>query len=320
MTFLNLANNIITLLSAIILYSFIIRKWGVEKTVGKIIAGFLFGVTAVIGMMNSVYLTQGVILDSRSVILSLGGLFGGPVTAVVSVLIAGTYRYILGGVGMIVGIVVVIISSSLGVVFRHLIRNDLSLKKPGMLYVFGLVVHIITATLIYAIPGIALSSFLIKVLVPMIGIFPLVTLFLGYLLYDQERLDRSRIKLIESELKFKNTFLKSPYPIMMVAEDGEVVQVNDAFSKITGYLLQDIPTASVWAQLAYGDDYENLVRLIKRLASSDEPVEEGETQILTKSGDVRVWDIHSVQAGKLHDGRKLFVITAIDNTERQSKD
>jgi len=46
---------------------------------------------------------SGVIFDSRSVVLSVAGLFGGPVVTDIATVFAGAYRLYLGGVGARVG-------------------------------------------------------------------------------------------------------------------------------------------------------------------------------------------------------------------------
>lgn len=64
---------------------------------------------------------------------------------------------------------------------------------------------------------------------------------------------RAEQKLRESEQQLQRALRYSPVPLMIHAEDGEVVQINDAWSDITGYKLEDIPTIAKWTERAYGD-------------------------------------------------------------------
>ncbi|SMQ58647.1 PAS domain S-box-containing protein/diguanylate cyclase (GGDEF) domain-containing protein [Devosia lucknowensis] len=70
-------------------------------------AGLYMGLAAVVSMMMAVHFTVGVLFDLRSVVLGLAGLFGGPVAAVISGVIAAAYRIWLGGPGLTAGLVTI---------------------------------------------------------------------------------------------------------------------------------------------------------------------------------------------------------------------
>ena len=120
----------------------------------------------------------------------------------------------------------------------------------------------------------------------------------------------------ESEERFRRAVLDAPIPIMICAEDGEVLQINRVWTEVTGYSLQDIPTYSTWVQKAY------------RLRSALEAVEavrvpcvgqrsrQGERVIRTRSGEERVWGFSSSTIGRLPDGRRLVVSMATDMTDQ----
>ena len=74
-----------------LLQSFNVRFWGIRKNAEKIVSGGLFGGICVIGMMMPLDVASGVIFDARSVILSMSGLFGGPIVGGVAAVIAGGY-------------------------------------------------------------------------------------------------------------------------------------------------------------------------------------------------------------------------------------
>jgi hypothetical protein len=56
------------------------NRWARTTFAGKVLQGLIFGFTAIIGMMNPFVLTEGIIFDGRSVVLSLATLFFGPLT------------------------------------------------------------------------------------------------------------------------------------------------------------------------------------------------------------------------------------------------
>ena len=124
-------------------------------------------------------------------------------------------------------------------------------------------------------------------------------------------------KLHESEERFRRAVLGAPFPILIHAEDGEVVFVNTPWSKLTGYEHSDIPTIAEWTQKAYGTRMELVRADIDKLYALDGPKAEGEYTIMTRSGQARIWDFSSAPIGQLPDRRRLVISMAMDITERK---
>ena len=140
--FIDLISNVALLLALSILYSFLTRIWKQGEITGQIFAGILFGGVAVAGMIIPFNYAPGVIFDGRSMVVSMAGLFGGPVTAAIATLIAGAYRLGLGGTGALTGLGVIFTSAVLGVVYHYLRRKNPDMTKPLYLFAFGVIVHI----------------------------------------------------------------------------------------------------------------------------------------------------------------------------------
>ena len=127
---INLVNNIALLVSLSIVNGFILRKWKEGTMANQVLSGLLFGAVAVVGMTNPLRLMPGIIFDGRSIIISIAGLFGGPVTGVLSALIAAGYRAWLGGAGVLMGLSVIGESALLGIVFYYFRRRSPLASKP----------------------------------------------------------------------------------------------------------------------------------------------------------------------------------------------
>lgn len=137
-------------------------------------------------------------------------------------------------------------------------------------------------------------------------------------LIDITKEKEAQRKLRQSEKKFSSAFQAAPFPIMIHAEDGEIIQLNDAWEKISGYTLKEIPTIEAWTKKAYGSDGKNIAKTIKSLYKSEAgATAEGELVVKTKSGRKRVWDFSSAPIGSLPDGRKMIMSIADDVTERK---
>ena len=115
--------------------------------------------------------------------------------------------------------------------------------------------------------------------------------------------------------KYRNATLNSPHPIMIHAENGEVLMVNKAWTAYTGYKIEEINTISKWTIKAYGEKAGDIKAYIDKLYKIDGPVKEGEYRIKTKTGEERIWDFSSSPLDVMSDGREMVISTAIDITE-----
>jgi len=138
-------------------------------------------------------------------------------------------------------------------------------------------------------------------------------------IYGHDITERKQIEtsLLESEERFRHAIQEAPFPIMIHAEDGQVVTVNEIWSELTGYDHEDIPTIAAWTEKAYGKRHGLVKVEIDRLYKLDKRVKEGEYAITTSRGTMRMWDFSSAPLGSLPDGRRLVISMAMDVTDRK---
>lgn len=124
--------------------------------------------------------------------------------------------------------------------------------------------------------------------------------------------------LEESEQRFHRMISEAPIPIMIHAEDGEVMEVNKVWTEISGYSRADLPTIRSWVEKAYGSHAQQVMRKIASLYALDHRVDQGEFTITCKDGSSRHWHFSAAPAGKLPDGRSYVISTAEDISERKA--
>lgn len=160
-----------------------------------------------------------------------------------------------------------------------------------------------------------------------------VAAFIGLIWYYAKGLDSLEIKrkkieealriayaseaLHQSETRFRRAIFDAPLPMMLHAEDGEVLLINHVWTDITGYSIDEIRTVADWTQKAYGEHREQVQLEMNRLYSLDKRIAEGEYTIRISTGETRIWDFYSAPLGKLPDGRSLVISTAFDVTQRK---
>ncbi len=120
-----------------------------------------------------------------------------------------------------------------------------------------------------------------------------------------------------SEERFRLAIVDSPFPILLHAEDGAVLQASNAWCEITGYTREELATIGDWTERAYGTRKALVQADIDALYGLDRRKYEGDYTIRTKTGDMRIWEFSSAPLGRLPDGRRLVVSMAMDVTERR---
>ena len=123
--------------------------------------------------------------------------------------------------------------------------------------------------------------------------------------------------LLDSETRLREAITHSPNPMMMHAEDGKIIMASNALAEVTGYRLEDLPTIKVWAEKAYGIHAESMQKQIKSLFDLTAVRHEGESRIITASGEARIWEIMSQPLPKLPDGRRVLLSSGVDITEHK---
>ncbi len=135
----------------------------------------------------------------------------------------------------------------------------------------------------------------------------------------QDLTERHRIEEVRRQIEeqHKSTITDAPIPMMVHAEDGEVIQINNAWQELTGYTPEQIPTVAAWTSLAYGPRSDSMQDNISRLYELTGRISEGEFPIRTATGQERIWEFHSAPMGRTPDGRRLVVSMATDMTDRK---
>ena len=203
-TIVEFAKGVALLLALCLIQGFIARRWTRGELIGQVLSGVLFGGICVTGMMTPIEMTPGVIFDARSVVLSMSGLFGGPVVGGVAAVIAGGYRLWLGGGGVLVGVSVAVACVLLGLGYRYGCQRGWLRAGIWQFLVFGLLVHLVVIFLFTFLPEGVVEKVMSTIALPMVLTFTPATALLGMLLLSVEREVKTARSLIESEARFRD--------------------------------------------------------------------------------------------------------------------
>ncbi len=120
----------------------------------------------------------------------------------------------------------------------------------------------------------------------------------------------------KSEGKFREAIMSFPYPVMIHAEDGEIIQVNHAWCEISGYLPSEIPDIHSWVNKAFPGNQESVLKVIKTTYSLKTSIDEGRFTVNCKNGRSRIWHFSSAPLKNTGDDKRQVLSTAIDVTEK----
>lgn len=114
-TFLLLLNNISVFVVLIVGYSYLSDILSTRgRWARQIGLGVFFGLTVFVSMNVKIPVAEGVIVDQRNALIVLSAAFGGPVSGLVTGVMAAAYRAHLGGIGAMAGIFGVSLSVIVG--------------------------------------------------------------------------------------------------------------------------------------------------------------------------------------------------------------
>jgi PAS domain S-box-containing protein len=134
---------------------------------------------------------------------------------------------------------------------------------------------------------------------------------------EQKRVSKA---IQESEERLSRAINDAPFPIILHAEDGQILQINRAWTEIVGYTLEEIPTIRDWVTKVYHEDHQKILKGIAKLYEITEKYDEGEFEFFTKDGSKRIWSFAAAPLGQIPDGRRIVISMAMDVTDRKANE
>jgi len=249
MIIIELIFNLSLLVAVSVLSGFLIKRWKRDSAMNITLQGFLFGAVALLGMINPFVLTEGIIFDGRSIVISLCALFFGPIAGLITTAIALGYRIYYGGAGIITGCSVILTSYIIGTIYYYWIKRRKIALKLYELYIFGIIVHLVMISLMVATPSDIRLIILKNMSFTILAIYPSATVLLGKIMKDQEENALLLKKLSTRERQFRSLVTNMSQGLAVheiicntegKAIDYRFIYVNEKYELITGFKKEDI--------------------------------------------------------------------------------
>jgi len=279
--FLGLINNAALLLALWALYGLVSLRSSLKSIWEKILSGFAIGGLGVAVMFSTLPFSPGVVFDTRSILLSISGLFFGLIPASIAAVITILFRIWQGGAGTTMGVLVIITSTVIGLSWRYLRKKQEKESNWIELYIFGIIVHVVMFIDSITLPHDVFLLVFRNIAPPVMTIYPIATVALGLLFSNQLTRKKLSLDLEKSEAKYRNIVETTEEGICTFDEKGDFFFVNQKFSDLTGYTLPELIACPYGEML--NDEGKQIIE--DKIRNRKMGIRENyELQLLTKSG------------------------------------
>ena len=206
---MNLVTNTAILLSLVFIYATCrAQEEGtlfIKIGIGIAIAMFVF-----LLMSNPWRVEEGLFFDARTVMLSVSGMFFGALPTSIAATIVLIYRLTLGGSGVYSGVLTIMISSAIGI-FWPKIREKFKFPNIYVEYLsMGFIVHVLTVLCFFTVPYPRSIVIIQNTWIPYLIVFPIVTMFLSFILNLQKEAYLHKILLKEQQRLLQSSIDSTP--------------------------------------------------------------------------------------------------------------
>ncbi|QTA79573.1 Two component system sensor response regulator/histidine kinase, PAS domain-containing [Desulfonema limicola] len=315
---IGLVNNAAFLLALCLLYNMLeYRHPGQKSTIWQLFTGVILGAIGIAIMCNPLDFGQGVVFDTRSVLLCISGFFFGTVPVLTAVLMTSAFRIFTGGVGAWTGAAVIVTSGAIGLGWRHLRPRDKECPGMGELYLLGVAVHTAMLVWMLSLPWKIAVEVLSQISLPVMLIYPAATSILGKMMVNQLKRKLSEEALRKSEELQRAMIAASPLAIIGLDPDGLVQSWNKSAQNMFGWNEKEV--LGKFLPIVPENQYEAFTSLRNSVMEGDAI---SQVELMRQRRDGSLIEI-SLSAAPIYDknGRAAAIISVIqDITERRQSE
>jgi hypothetical protein len=312
--------NIAILLTFSMLYDFFWSRYEkLNNNYFKIGAGAILGGIGIVLILTPWHFVPGVFFDTRSIMLSIAGLFFGPVPTIIAMAIAGLYRLSLGGGGTMMGIAVVLTSGSVGLLWWYF-RPEWRKKNPVIeLAAMGFLVHVVMLCCTIFLPGELSWQTLKNIALPVISIYPFATILLGMLMLNQAENRDNQKALNNSEKRWHFALEGTGDGVWDWNPKTNEVFFSKQWKRMLGYEDHEIENKlEEWDKRMFPDDKEMTCEILNRHIIGETPVYIWEHRMLCKDGTYKwILDRGKIMTRDAEGKPIRFIGIHTDITERK---
>lgn len=285
---IGLIQNTAILLTFSMLYENMwLKKESAKKLSNKLLAGVILGAIGIVLMFTPWKAAPGIVFDTRSILLSVSGLFFGGIPTICAVIITGTLRIIQGGDGLWMGLAVISSSGAIGVLWRRYRPQWRFKRYKTELILLGLTVHLVMMACTLLMPPEKIWSTFKTIALPLIFIYTPATLLLGMLMINQTNSWKNRLareKLREMVSRFNKIFESGNILSVILDKRGNIIFCNNYLIEISQYAHHELIGKNWFDIFIPNEKREKLRRIFNQMVTMRGSTKHFEGEILTKNG------------------------------------
>ena len=285
---IDLIQNIALLLAFSMLYDYFwMRHENMKNIFYKVGAGIILGLVGIILTSTPWTFKEGVFFDARSIVLSISGLFFGFIPTFIAMIIVALFRVYLGGDGMLMGVVVIITSSLIGIAWRYLRpfwRRDNLYELIGM----GLLVHIIMLCCTIFLPIQIRAEISRNIAFALFTLYPLATVLLGKLMIRQADNWENKKALDISEKRWQYALEGAGDGVWDWNPQTGYIFFSNRWKSMLGYDSDDIDNnVHGWQDLLHEKDRDRVLEVVDKFLTKESESFEVEQRLRCKDGSYK---------------------------------
>ncbi|MCK8045649.1 EAL domain-containing protein [Shewanella sp. 1CM18E] len=314
---LSFIQNSALLLAIVLVYDAFPRSYKRKKeAISRVGIGLLVSAITIAVMLMPWEYSEGVFFDSRTVILSICGMFFGGIATLVAVVVSAVYRLAEGGATVVPGIGAIVTSGLLGYLWGKYRKGSLSNVGFSELFSFGLICNSIILLWGVSLPAELAIKLLKQVTIPFLVIFPITTALLGMLLSRRIEIKRDQKIKLQDHLLFKSHFQSGNMGIAITNKDHQWIKVNPNLCEMLNYSESELTNLS-WPKLMHTQDYFIYKHHFSQMLEGE--INEFELDVRLKSKDETIVYTHMTVACQRAQSKVELVITGLLNRTYQKQ-
>jgi PAS domain S-box-containing protein len=255
--------------------------------------------------------SSGLVFDTRSILLSATALIFSSGTLIISAIIMILYRIYMGGIGTLTGVLVILSTSFIGYLWKKYLLNRTERHKWLNIYIFGVINHIVMLICMFALPYETAINTLKEITIPVMLIYPFVTVFISVLLLSQITRDANAQKIIEAEQRYRNLF-ENKHTVMFIVdpETSNIIDANTAAVQTYGYTKDEFKNLKITSLNTLS------VEEVKKAMQDSRDLRKNSFHFKHRRKDGSIMEVEVV-SGPINFDKKVYLYSIVtDITER----
>ncbi|MCG9728767.1 EAL domain-containing protein [Shewanella sp. Isolate13] len=313
---LSLIQNAALLLAIVLVYDAFPRTQKRSLAIlWRIGSGFLVAIITISIMLMPWQYSDGVFLDSRTIILSICGLFFGGIPTLVAVVLSCLYRLNEGGIAAWSGVGTIVTSGLIGYLWGKYRKGDIEDIRISELWAFGFMTNSVALLWGLTMPIEMAIALLKQVTIPLLLIFPITTVLLGLLLSRRIEIEREQKLKLQDHLLFKSHFHSGNMAIAITDVDHGWIKVNPNLCQMLKYTEEELLGFS-WEELVSPGDFHLYKHHFAQMIEGE--VDEFELDVaLIAKDESMVYTHMTVACQRVHSKVELIITGLLNRTSQK---